>query len=189
MIKLNKGINLIYGESATGKTTLAMQKSLEFSDKGKVFFIDTENGFSTERIKKMRGDYKSLLKNILLFSPKSFIEQHEIIKGLNNIKNSLIILDTLGCYYRLELKNNSFVTNKRIEKQLRILKELSKDNGILILNQVYQLNDKIEMCGSNLVRKDCDFIYKLEKNPRKIIIEKPERKELNFKIDDSGFVF
>lgn len=191
MIKFVKGINLIYGENATGKTTLAMQRSLEFAKDKKVVFIDTERGFSVERIKQMNSNYKKLLKNVFVYNPKNFIEQHEFIKNLKDIKNSLIILDTLGNLYRIEVKKDSFITNKRVEKQLRILKELSKNNDILILNQVYQnLDNKLEMCGGNLVRKNCDFIFRLEKNPkRKIIFEGPGGKEVEFKINDCGLVF
>jgi len=187
-MELLNGINIIYGESATGKTTLAMQKSLESNKK--VIFIDTEKSFSIERIKQMNNNYKEIINNIFVHNPKNFIEQHEFIKNLGNIKNSLIILDTLGYFYRIEVRKDSFITNKRIEKQLKILKELSKYNDILILNQVYcNFDNKTEMSGGNLVRKHCDCICRLEKEPRRMIIEKPERKIINFKIDDCGLVF
>ena len=187
-MELVKGINLIYGECATGKTTFAIQKALECGKK--VIFIDTENSFSIERVKQMNKNYKEILKNIFVHTPKSFMDQHEFIKSLTGVKNALIILDTLGIFYRLELQKESFVTNKRVEKQLRILKELSENNDILILNQVYHNFDgKIEMSGGNLVRKNCDCICRFEKEPRIMIIEKPERKEIIFEISDSGLVF
>ena len=59
MLKENIDINglcLIYGPSASGKSTLAMQTSLEFAKKGKVLFFDTEKSFSIDRIKLMDSD-------------------------------------------------------------------------------------------------------------------------------------
>ena len=47
MYKIIKGINLVYGEAATGKTTLAVQEALkEAKENKKIAFIDTENSFS-----------------------------------------------------------------------------------------------------------------------------------------------
>ena len=47
MFNLVKGINLVYGESATGKTTLAMQEALEEAKENKkIAYIDTQNNFS-----------------------------------------------------------------------------------------------------------------------------------------------
>ena len=81
MFILIRGINLVYGESATGKSTLAMQEALrEAKENKKIAFIDTENSFSIERIKQMNKNYNKLIKKIFLFRPKDFLEQHELIK-------------------------------------------------------------------------------------------------------------
>ena len=74
MYKIIKGINLIYGESATGKTTLALQESLRFAKENKrVLYVDTENGFSVERLKQMDDNYREALNKIFLVQPKNFI--------------------------------------------------------------------------------------------------------------------
>ena len=107
MFNLIKGINLAYGESATGKTTLALQESLkEAKENRKIAFIDTENSFSIERIKQMNDNYNELIKKIFLFQPKSFVEQHELIKKIG--KFDLIVVDTIGNHYRIDLKNNFY---------------------------------------------------------------------------------
>ena len=63
---LNSGINLVYGEAATGKTTLALMLACDFSKFSKVIFIDTENGFNFERFKQISQEYyEKCLKNIL----------------------------------------------------------------------------------------------------------------------------
>ncbi|MBL7147287.1 MAG: AAA family ATPase [Nanoarchaeota archaeon] len=184
MINLVKGINLVYGESATGKTTLAMQACLkEIKDKKKVVFIDTEKGFSIERIKQMDRDYSNLIKNVFLFSPKSFIEQHELIKNLSRF--DFIVVDTIGNFYRIALKENHYAANARLDKQLRILKELNCT--VLITNQVYFDIDKNKLrnIGENILFRHVDNIIKLERNPRTLITKE---KLINFKICDSGIV-
>ena len=124
MFDLIKGVNLVYGESATGKTTLAMQESLkEAKENKKIAFIDTENSFSIDRLKQMNNSYNELIKKIFLFKPKDFIEQHELIKKLS--KFDFIVIDTIGSFYRIELKENLYAANARLNKQLRILKELN----------------------------------------------------------------
>ena len=78
-----RGLTLVYGPSASGKSTLAMQSSLEFAKKGKVLFFDTEKSFSIDRIKLMQSHYNKLLENIIIVPITSFDEQ--IIK-LKNIE-------------------------------------------------------------------------------------------------------
>ncbi|MBU2634338.1 MAG: bifunctional adenosylcobinamide kinase/adenosylcobinamide-phosphate guanylyltransferase [Nanoarchaeota archaeon] len=190
-LNLEKGINLVYGESATGKTTLAMELALKEAKDNKVIFIDTERSFSIERVKQLDKDYDKKLKNICVFRVNDFEEQCRCFKKLLNIKNTkLIIVDTLGFFYRLELKQDPRKINKQIDDQLQILSELSKDCGILITNQVYKNIDtnKIEVVGGKMIKNWSKSIIRLEKNPRKLIFEKPEIKEINFKIVDSGLV-
>ena len=185
MFSLIRGINLVYGESATGKSTLAMQEALrEAKENKKIAFIDTENSFSIERIKQMNKDYNKLIKKIFLFRPKDFLEQHELIKRLS--KFDLIIIDTIGHFYRKEVKDNLYAANARLNKQLRILKELNCK--ILITNQVYfDINkNRLRNVGDNILARHVDYIIKLEKNPRKLITKD---KKVDFKIDDSGLVF
>ena len=178
MFDLIKGVNLVYGESATGKTTLAMQESLkEAKENKKIAFIDTENSFSIDRLKQMNNSYNELIKKIFLFKPKDFIEQHELIKKLS--KFDFIVIDTIGSFYRIEL-------NARLNKQLRILKELNCK--VLITNQVYfDINkNRLRNVGDNILARHVDNIIKLEKNPRMLITK---NKKVNFKIEDSGLVF
>jgi len=185
MFSLIKGINLVYGESATGKTTLAMQESLrEAEENKKIAFIDTENSFSAERIKQMNKNYNDLIKKIFLFQPKSFVEQHELIKKLS--KFDLIVIDTVGNHYRTDVKNNLYAANARLNKQLKMLKELNCK--VLITNQVYFdiKRNRNRNVGDNILVRYVDNIIKLEKNPRKMINGK---KEFKFGIDDSGLVF
>jgi RecA/RadA recombinase len=185
MYNIINGINLVYGESATGKTTLALQESLKYTKENKkVLYVDTENSFSVERLKQMDENYKEYLNKIFLVQPKDFVEQHELIKKLK--KFDLIVIDTIGHHYRKSIKEDSYPTNARLNKQLRILKDL--DCPVLILNQVYfDINkNKIRNIGENILKKWVTNIIKLEKNPRKMITNKGE---FSFSIDYSGLIF
>jgi hypothetical protein len=94
-------------------------------------------------------------------------------------------------HYRLELKNDFKYANNKLSEILMILKELNKKGiNIFLTNQVYNNLDtnKLEMVGGNMVRNFGDCIIKLEKNPRKIIIEKPSNLENPFEIKDEGIV-
>ncbi len=190
IINLKSGINLVYGEGATGKTTLALMLAYEFSKFSKVVFIDTENGFSFDRFKQISGEnYENCLKNVLLIKAKNFEEQIRVIKNLENIeKVSLIILDSLGMHYRLELKNDQKYANNKISEIFKILKLINEKNIFIFLtNQVYNNfdNNKLELVGGKMVRNLCGWIMKLEKNPRKLINESTNSEHL-FDIMDSG---
>ena len=185
MYSITKGINLVYGESATGKTTLAIQECLkEAKENKKIAYIDSENSFSIERIKQMNENYNELIRKIFLFKPKSFIEQHELIKSLR--KFDFIVVDTIGHFYRREIKDNLYAANARLNKQLRILNEVC--NKVLIVNQVYfDVNkNRLRNVGDNILVRHVNNIIKLEKDPRMLITKD---KKISFKIDDSGLVF
>lgn len=187
MLDYNKEINCIYGEAATGKTTLAKVEAIKFAKNGKVAFIDSENGFNLERFKQIAGkDYENLLKNIFILKPRSLKEQELQIKNLLKISNlKLVIVDTIGYFYRVEDKKEA---NTSMHRQFNVLSELSKNMPIIITNQVYtNLNkEKEEMVGGNMFKNWSKKIIKLEKNPRKIIIEKPYYKKIYFEMVNEG---
>ena len=179
-------ITTIYGKSSTGKTTLAMLAAInQTQQKNKVIFVDTENGFSLERLKQLTPDFKDILKNIIIVRPKTFEEQEKVI--LNLPKASLIIIDTISQFYRIKLKEDNYLTNKSLDKQLRKLKEISKETPIIINNQVYSdINGNVKIVGGDMLRNWSDTVIKLEKNPRKLKVEKPEKKEFLFEIKEEG---
>ena len=120
----------------------------------KVIFIDTEGGFSVERVVQIVGKENSenILKNIFLLSPTNFEEQKEcFIKLLEKLKKEhvgLIIIDGMAMLYRLELgsavqsKDDLEIkkVNREVARQMRILAEISRKQKIpvLITNQVYE---------------------------------------------------
>ena len=146
-------ITMIAGPPASGKTNFVVLAACGLAKKGrKVIFIDTEGGFSSERVKQIVGEeYENILKNILILNPVSFLEQKNIFTNLlNKVKKEnigLIIVDGMAMLYRLELgdainlkdDNKAREINREVAKQMRILAEISRNQNIpvLITNQVY----------------------------------------------------
>ena len=146
-------ITMIAGCPGSGKTNFAILASCSQAKKGnKVIFVDSEGGFSSERVKQIVGEsYEEILKNILLLNPTNFEEQKkDFVKLLNFVRKdqiSLIVIDGMAMLYRLELgdarqskdENQIRVVNREVSKQMRILAEISRkqDIPIIITNQVY----------------------------------------------------
>lgn len=189
----------VYGVAASGKTTLAMLTALEISsDGGKVLFIDTENGFSVERFKQLSCGNLELLNNIFVIKIKSFYDQLKKIESLedNFSKFSLIIIDTIGSYYRKEIVKDKFA-NKQLVKQLEILKRINKERiPILITNQVYTdpKDSSIQIVGGKIMKDYPDCLIELVKlgNNRVCVLRKhyliKKQKEKMFKIVEKGFI-
>ena len=106
-------ITMIAGPAGSGKTNFCVIAAASQAKKeNKVIFIDTEGGFSIERIKQLVGEEtEKILKNMLLLKPTSFEEQKkDFLKLLQNIKKGevgLIIVDGMTMLYRLELGDAS----------------------------------------------------------------------------------
>jgi DNA repair protein RadB len=147
-------ITMIAGPPGCGKTNFVILASCSQAKKGKkVIFVDTEGGFSVERVKQIVGseNAENILNNILLLKPTNFEEQKkDFLKLLSFVKKEdigLIVIDGMAMLYRLEigeahnLKNDEKIKeiNREIAKQMRVLAEISRKQNIpiLITNQVY----------------------------------------------------
>ncbi|MBU2052673.1 MAG: DNA repair and recombination protein RadB [Nanoarchaeota archaeon] len=146
-------ITMLAGTPGSGKTNLAILASCSQAKKGnKVIFVDTEGGFSVERVKQVVGEnHQEILKNILLLEPTSFEEQKKAFASLlESVKKkhvSLIVVDGMAMLYRLELgdavktkdSENVREVNREMAKQMRLLAEISRKQNIAIIitNQVY----------------------------------------------------
>ncbi len=146
-------ITMIAGPPGSGKTNFVMLAACSQAKKQhKVLFIDTEGGFSVDRVKQIVGeDYEKILENIFILNPTSFEEQKKIFSTLlDKVKKNdvnLIIVDGMAMLYRLELgdaislKDDEKVRqiNREVAKQMRDLAEISRKQNIpvLITNQVY----------------------------------------------------
>src|SRR6056297_3215505 len=74
-------ITMIAGPPASGKTNFSILVACSQAKKGnKVLYIDTEGGFSSERVKQIVGkeNMDKILENIILAEPASFLEQKKL---------------------------------------------------------------------------------------------------------------
>jgi DNA repair protein RadB len=172
-----KGITVIYGEPATGKTTMALLASIsQIKNNKKVIYIDTENSFSIDRLKQLFPDVENYMNNLIKIHPTSFEEQNSLINRLP-IKNiSLIVIDTIGFYYRTEKKENYKETNETLINQVEKLKAIAENKiPIIITNQVYQSIDtkEIKIVGGDILKHRADLLIKLKRTPRILTVEYP----------------
>lgn len=200
----NDVITTIYGPSGSGKTNIFLITAINFAlqDK-KVIFMDSEGGFSVERIKQITDNYEKALDNIFLLKPTNFEEQKKAFEKLkehidNNV--SLIVIDTISMHYRAELGKNSEIpyTNRELGMQISYLIEIARKKNIPILvgNQVYSdfgNKEKVNMVGGDILRYGSKCLIELQNfhsSLRKAILKKhrhiPEGAQTFFKITEKG---
>ena len=196
-------ITTIYGPGGSGKSNLCVIVATSQARKGnKIIFIDTEGGFSTERLKQIhqgtKEEIKKALQNILLLKPTSFAEQEkafdQMLKHVKKETISLIIIDSIAMLYRLELgeaitsKDNEQISkvNRKLAKQLRTLNEIARKQNIpvIVTNQVYSvftptiedqtIERRVSMVGGDLLKywSKCLIELKGYNNKRKLILKK-----------------
>ncbi|MBD3249758.1 DNA repair and recombination protein RadB [Candidatus Woesearchaeota archaeon] len=156
-------ISTVYGPAGSGKTLFCLLAAIRCVKEGKkVVFIDTEGGFSVERLKQLSDDYKDILDNVFFLRPTSFKEQKdafEKLKGFVNDKIGLIIVDTISMLYRLELGKTDDVygVNRELGLQIAYLNEIArkKEIPIIVTNQVYAdfgKRDGVKLVGGDLLK-------------------------------------
>ena len=188
-------ITMIYGKAAAGKTTCCMLAAIEqLKQNKKVIYLDTENSFSLDRFKQLAGkNPDKYLDNLFMLKVSDFKTQGEKIKDILSLieksRFSLIIVDTIGIYYRRIVKSHKDLANNMLVSQIKNLQEISGKVPAIITNQVYNKIDIDEdvMLGYNLIERYCNCLIKLSKNiKRKIKLIKPIKKEMFFEIEDNG---
>ena len=190
-------ISTIYGPAASGKTTAAMILSKNVAVEKKVFFVDTEGGFSVERFSQLSDS--ELLKNILLMKPINFEEQMKTIETISkniNEKIGLVVVDTISALYRLEKSKNVKEVNNMLNLQISWLTEIARKHNIpvLLTAQVYsdfEVKDQVKIVGGDFIKYSSKCLVEMTNEPRKGIVKKhrslPEDKDIRFKIVNSGF--
>lgn len=173
-------ITTIYGPGGSGKTNICLLAAVSQAKKGnKVIYVDTEGGFSSDRVHQLLGDdksnFESVLSNIMILKPTSFEEQEEAFEQLlifvKKQDIALIIIDSIAMLYRLELGDairtedteNIKEVNRKLANQLRVLTEISRKQNIpiIVTNQVYsqfirdeteQKEKQVSMVGGDLLK-------------------------------------
>ncbi|MBI2143616.1 DNA repair and recombination protein RadB [Candidatus Woesearchaeota archaeon] len=203
-------ITTLYGPAGSGKTTTCLLAALsaatakENKDK-KVVFIDTEGGFSTERLQQLTGDEKEArkaLERIMLLKITTFAEQKKCIETLaqqiqGNSGLCMIICDTISSLYRIERGEDNINLNRELGKQLSTLLAIArtKDMPVIVTTPVYADfadKTKVKMVGGDILKYSSKCLIELKINhngTRTAVLAKhrsvPER-EVTFKIKEKG---
>ena len=168
----NDIMTTVYGPAGSGKTTMCLLCAISMIKSGKkVIYIDTEGGFSIERLKQLKDYNEEIIKNILILKPTDFDDQYKIFKNVNTMVNDkigLIIVDTISMLYRIENSKNRERknVNKDMSLQVSMLTEITRKKNIpmLLTNQVYsdfKQKDAVKMVGGDLLRYSSKCLLEL----------------------------
>ncbi len=191
-----------YGAPGTGKTNLCLLASIEsVKNGGKVIYIDTEGGFSGERLSQLVPDPDSVLSKIILIEPKDFKEQGDVIRGLEKKEADLVILDSAAALYRLEYADpdkEALPANRELSRQMAALSSLARKKKIpvIVTSHTYRNweTDKHEIVGGDSVKYWSKVLVFLERTgkmaERNATVIKhrwiPEGKSVKFVITQDG---
>ena len=197
-------VTLVYGEPASGKTTLALSTAaslLRLDHAAKLLYIDSDAKFTPTRLIQMTGDEESL-RRLVYICPSTFEEQADAIDNLPGQlhRGDLAIVDSVTGLYRVETGDSqkTFSENKELNRQLGSLKEtaLTMSVAILLTGQVRSVLDStiptVEPVAQRLLRYWSDTVIRLEntatKGVKQASVEKPEalRGATRFTITQTG---
>lgn len=177
-----KAVTNFYGTPGTGKTNICLLVAADCTRKGgKVVFIDTEGGFSMERLRQIApDDYEEILKSIELVEPKNLKEQTDTVRKLAERNPDLVILDSSVALYRVEcaeVKNSDsrkkpendsvMIANRELSKQLSVLSILARERNIPVIITTHAFrswgNGSYDVVGGDAIRYWSKAIIYLEK--------------------------
>jgi len=139
-------VTLIYGEAATGKTTVAVQAATSAARKGlKVLYIDSDHSFTQQRFHQIAGEEADKVSQlVLLFLPESFADQRGLIESLENYVTptlGLIVVDSITSLYRAAFSKaeSIFSLNRDLGRQVAYLGEICSSHNVacIITSQVH----------------------------------------------------
>lgn len=199
-------LNTIYGPASSGKTTACLLAAISCANLGKkTIFIDSEKGFSVERLEQLTGDYRKVLSFITLINVDSFEGQTKVLKKVSDLaednKIGLVIVDTLGSHFRAARHLEAEKRNNLFLDQLNYLREIYKNSEVVVLvtTQVYASveddSDEVKPIGGRMLVNKSRCLIELgllNRNTRYAVLKKhpnsSEEKKAIFKIEEQGFV-
>ncbi len=196
-------ITQIYGEPASGKSTLCLMAAVACLRSGNsVVYIDTE-GFSVERFAQIAGENAGAFADRLyLFEPIDFAQQGSMIADTEGLlkKNGhapagLLVMDSATALYRTELDLGREALRKLSHHVIKLLGLAKKyDIPVLITNQIYMdvERDRVSGLGGTALEHLSKAIIRLEKKDsvRRAMLRKhrsrPEGLTFDFVITEDG---
>jgi len=208
-----KALISIYGAPGTGKTNLCLLAAAgSIKNGGKVVYVDTEGGFSVERLRQITNHHQAVLDRLVLVEPRDFRDQSRIIEELFGQEADLFIVDSMVALYRLEYADKNgdrkqkanepsravIEANRELSRQLSLLSALAREKGapVLITAHTFRHWDTgmNEMVGGDAMRYWSKVIVYIEKtgkvSERKATLIKhrylPEWGSVKFSIVNEG---
>jgi DNA repair protein RAD51 len=208
-------ITEIFGEYKTGKTQfchmLCVTSQLTKTE-NKILYIDTEQTFQPERLKKISDRYhlnfKQTLENITIGKAYNPGHQFNLVKEscsiLSNSNHSLLIIDSCTSLYRSDYdgRGELSIRQQHLAVFLRLIQKIAIEYEIpvIVTNQVVsnlniygQLStDNKKAVGGNIMGHATQLKLYLKKHKRNIRVCKIHsspwigEKETLFTIDDDG---
>lgn len=136
-------ITQLYGEPASGKSTIAMIAAVAALRAGKsVVYIDTE-GFSIERFRQIAGaDTESVADRLFLFEPFDFEHQNQVIAECEKVLKAhpcgLLVMDSATALYRTDLEKGRDALQLLTKQMIHLLGYARRYAiPVIITNQVY----------------------------------------------------
>ncbi len=178
----------IFGEAASGKTTLAIQIATDYLwNEYNVIFVSTEIPLPIERFQQISGKSIQQYEKLELIQLSKFEQQIKFIDNLYDFvykKPTIVIFDTITRLYRLKLRDEktNYLLNRELNRQIALLKYYAREYNIkmILTNQVHaniQLKNETEPVAKNVVDFWADVILRTEKTDkigkRKISVIKP----------------
>jgi len=200
-------VTVLYGGPGSGKTNFCLLAAVSQAKKGKkVVFIDSEGGFSVDRVKQIVGEkdgVKEVMQNTLLMKPTNFEEQKKAFVELGKHLRKevgLIVVDSITILYRLEFANAREKGEAEIQKinsdlvrQIKTLAEIARKQNIpvLVTTQVYKWEDQQNIVGGDILKYWAKCLIELENDKgRRIAYLRKHRslpeKNMIFQIWDGG---
>jgi len=167
-------ITQIYGEPASGKSTLCLMAAVASLRAGNsVVYVDTE-GFSVERFTQVAGEHAAeFADRLYLFEPIDFAQQGAMLadaEGLFRKRDGapvdLLVMDSATALYRTELDLGREALRRLSHHMIKLLGLAKKyDIPVLITNQIYMdvERDRVAGLGGTALEHLSKAIIRLEK--------------------------
>ena len=176
----------VFGEAASGKTTLALQFVSAACRLGmRSILVNSESASPIERLQQITGnEFRSLEDLVRILIPKDFGEQATVIDDLElyaRTGTGLVVVDTLTRLYRVvvEDKKTAYAAHRELNRQAGVLKGLAKHRGmaVLVLNQVRGRVDEdtdFEPVAKNIMEYwgDCGVKMHIGRVPGERVLER-----------------
>lgn len=177
-------LTLIYGEAETGKTSLAIQCSVNSARMGcKTLFVDADGTFSPQRLMQLsHQDFNEASQSIMIFTPSTFEEQSILVDELEKYVSKgfgLIVFDTITSLYRAEIgsREETFKANKELNRQIATLIHIGKSFQLPILitsqvrNVLTEVDALVEPVAARVLKYWSTSIVALSRTSRRGIIK------------------